>query len=186
MPALTCAPLLTEGPSGRALGGLHHGAWREAERARHHQFGKLPRQVVVVEHRVVVRLPGKADAVLGAGQLLGQRADRFVGLQLGIGLGQHHQPAQAARQRLLGGLHGLGGGRIGRAAAQGVGGTHGVAAGPRDGLQRGGLMREVTLCRGDEVGNEVVPALELHVDLPGGIGNAVAALHEPVEGPHHP
>jgi hypothetical protein len=39
-----------------------------------------------------------------------------------------------------------------------------------------------------QVGNQVVAALELHVDLAKGIGNAVAQFHQPVvggDGPQH-
>src|SRR4051812_17993994 len=76
---------------------------------------------------VVVGLPGERDAILGAGQLFGERRDRFVGLQLGIRLDDCGELAERAVQsalgaepfaqglgilRLLGGLLELSGGLI--------------------------------------------------------------------------
>src|SRR6185295_1505376 len=59
---------------------------------------------VVREHCVVVRLARERHLVLGRGQLLGERRDRLVGLQVRIGLDDREQaPERAGQCRILGG-----------------------------------------------------------------------------------
>lgn len=62
-----------------------------------------------------------------------------------------------------------------------------LAAGLDDGLQRGGLVREIATCHLHQIGNQVIPALELHINLAQRVGNAVSQLHQPVvnsDSPH--
>ena len=54
--------------------------------------------VVVVEHAVVVELPGVGDPALGGGQLLLQGEEVLVGLEVGVGLAEGEDLAQRAGQ----------------------------------------------------------------------------------------
>ena len=62
-----------------------------------------------------------------------------------------------------------------------VGALGGVARGDH-GLERLALMLHVLARHVDEVGDQVVAALELHVDLREGVGDLVAAAHQAVVG----
>ena len=120
---------------------------------------------VVEHHRVVIGLPGEGDLVLGGGQFLLQGQHVLVGLQVGIGLGHGEKPAQHAGQlafRAAQGRHGLRIARVLRGLLSG--GSRGVA-GLDHGLQRFPLVLHVALGRLDQVGDQVVAAFELHVDL---------------------
>ena len=55
-----------------------------------------------------------------------------------------------------------------------MGGGEGNVAGLDDGLKRGALVFQVALGDLDEIGNEVVATLQLHVDLGEGVFEAVA------------
>jgi hypothetical protein len=54
------------------------------------------------------------------------------------------------------------------------------------GLERGGLMGQVAARHLDQIGHQVVPPLELYVDLGKRIGDAVARLHQPVVNGNRP
>ena len=58
---------------------------------------------VVGHDRVVVGLPGEGDFIFRGGQFLGELHHVLVGLQVGIGFGNHHQPAEGAGQAGFGG-----------------------------------------------------------------------------------
>ena len=58
--------------------------------------------VVVLHHAVVVELPRVRDAVLGGGELLLQRQEVLVRLQVGVRLGEREQRLQRAGEHVLG------------------------------------------------------------------------------------
>ena len=74
-------------------------------------------------------------------------------------------------------LHGGGIGRIGRGLLPR---GDGAVAGRDDFIERATFMRHVTLRRLDEIGDEIVPALELHIDLRELILEIVPQRDEPV------
>ena len=74
---------------------------REVEHAGEDAGREHLAPVVVGHHRVVEGLARERDPVLGGGQLLGELHHVLVGLEVRIGLGHRHQPAQRAIQRAL-------------------------------------------------------------------------------------
>ena len=124
---------------------------------------------------VVVVLPRVGDLRLGAGELLLQRQEVRVGLQVGVVLGDGEQLAEPGADGVL--RVGLTGDALGA-----------LGAAPRLGdlLEGLALVGRVPLDRLDQVGDQVVPAPELHVDLGPTLVGAVPVLHEAVERPDRP
>jgi hypothetical protein len=87
---------------------------------------------------------------------------------------------ESARRGRLGGEQALHGGGVGRVGGGGLGGGEGDVAGLDDGLEGLALVLEVALGDFDEVGDEVVTALQLDVDLGEGVLEAVAEGDEAV------
>src|SRR4051812_7399805 len=124
---------------------------------------------VVAVHGVVVELPRVGDPVLAGGQLLLQVQKVLVRLQVRIGLGQGEDRLQRAAQHVLGlGL------LLWRA------GRHGRVAGCDHRLEGLALVGGVALDGLDQVRDEVVAPLELHVDLRPGVLHLVPQLDEAV------
>ncbi len=126
-------------------------------------------------HLVVVELPRVGDLRLGADQLLLQREEVLVRLEVGVALGDRDQPSEPRRDGVLGArliLHPRGAHRLR----------------PRLGhlLEDLALVRRVPLHRLDQVGDQVVPAAELHVDLRPAVLDAVPERDEPVVREHGP
>ena len=117
---------------------------------------------VVAQHAVVVELPRVGDAVLGRGELLLQVQEVLVGLEVGVGLGHREQAASARRS-----------GRSRPGPARPAPCALIARCGPGDRFERAPLVRGVALDRLDQVGDEVVAALELHVDLRPGVVDLV-------------
>ncbi len=111
---------------------------------------------------VVVELPGVGDLALGPGQLLLEHEEVLVGLELGVALGHGEQGLQGAGQHVVGlalVLDGLG--------------VDGRGPGLGHALENAALVLGVALDGLDQVGNEVVAAAELDVDLGPGVVAAV-------------
>ena len=125
-----------------------------------------------VEHAVVVELAGVGDATLGAGQLLLQRQEVLVGLQVGVGLAQGEHLAQRTGEHVVGLRLGVRRVRCG----------DGRVAGLDDGFERAAFVRGVALDGFDEVRDEIEPALQLDVDLRPGVVDLVAAPDQAVVG----
>src|SRR6266508_1133445 len=126
----------------------------EAEHRREDALRHGADGVVVGQDRVVVVLPCVRGPVLGLRQLLLQRQEALVGLEVRVGLRHRKQALQGAAQHVLGRRLAGGSLRVDRPR-------------PRlgDRLQRAPLMGGVALDGLDQVGDQVVTALELHVDL---------------------
>ena len=103
-------------------------------------------------------------------ELLLQGQEVLVGLEVGVGLGDGEQPAERLGQHVLA-LGLLGGG---------LAAGHGRGPRGHDVLERAALVRGVALDRLDEVADEVVPAVELDVDLAPGLLHEVAQLDQPL------
>jgi hypothetical protein len=146
---------------------------------------KLALRIVVVQHGVVVGLARKADLVFGAGQFFAEFAYGLVGLEFGIGLGHREEAAQAAFERLLGrGQRGHGLALAGRLRTASLALRAWLRA--RSRLPACSLMLQVFFGGLHQVGDQVVAALELHVDLAEGVGNDVFQPDQPVVGADGP
>ena len=105
------------------------------------------------------------NLVLGRRELLGQLHHGLVRLEIGIRLGKGEEPAEHTAQACFSAcepLHGLGvswvGGRPGA-------GAFGRIAGSDDGFEGLAFMGEEPLGGFDQVWNQVMAPLQLHVDL---------------------
>src|SRR6185503_10343699 len=114
---------------------------------------RLDRGVEIADDGVVVA-PGVLDRVLEAGELALKLQEVLVRPQLWVALGDGEERTERARERGLG-LRLVGGGRR----------LHGRAARPRHLFERRALVGRIALHGLDEVRDELVPALQLHVDV---------------------
>src|SRR6185437_503009 len=128
---------------------------RETSRAGDHGRREDLALVVVVHHRIVVRLPRERDAVFGGGELLRQLHHVLVGLEIRIRFADGEQAPEGLRQLVLAAgqlLH-----RV-RVAGTGLGRgqtIHRGRAGRRNGFQRFALVRKVPFGRLDQIRNQV-------------------------------
>ena len=110
-----------------------------------------------------------------------QLLEVLAGPQHRVGLGHREQPSERLRQLVL--LRGL----LGRAGSGGDGRRPGTG----DLVEHAALVGRVALDRLDQVRDEVVPAVQLDVDLPPGLlhqvpqpDEAVVRADDPDEGDH--
>ena len=99
-----------------------------------------------------------------------------AGLELRVGLRHGEQAAEPLGDLGLGLLPVRGGGACG---------LDGVGAGGGDGLEDRLLVGGVPLHRRDQVGDQVVPALQLDVDVTPRVGDQLPLGDEPVVGDDH-
>ena len=130
-------------------------------------------RVVERQDGVVEDLPRDRDLVLGVLELRLEVEEVLVRLQLGVGLGDREQAAERLAQHPLR--------RSGRRRALR---RHRRGARLGDRVERPALVGRVPLHRLDEVRDQVVPPLQLHVDLRPGVVDPVALADEPVEEQH--
>src|SRR6266542_529284 len=156
----------------RLVGELEVLLGRESEHPREHARRERLERGVVVADVAVVEAPGEGDLVLGRGEVLGEVLELLDRLQLWVVLRDGEQRAQRAAQLVLG----L------RSLLRRRGGTRGDGA--RAGLghfvENAALVRRVALHGLDEVGDQVVPSLQLDVDVGPGFAHALAQRDEPV------
>src|SRR5690625_1095776 len=126
---------------------LAHGAGQE------HARNGLDR-IVVLQHRVVVKLAGVSDLVLHTREFILQRTEVLVGAQLRVGFG-HGEETTERPAHLVGSL----------CRFSDRTGIHHCLSRTVDGVEYLTLVRRITLHRLDDVGNEVVSTLQLHIDL---------------------
>src|SRR5437667_298091 len=146
----------------------------EAEDPGQQRVGEGLNRGVVLPDRAVVVLPGEADLVLGGGQLLLELHDVLVGLELRVILDESEELAQGSGQEVL---------RLGRLGGAGrsllLRGDGGVT-GLDDASERRLLELHVALHGVDQVGDQVVPPLELHADLVPGLVDHVPQADQAV------
>ncbi len=118
--------------------------------------------VVVVAHDGVVIAPGVLYVAFDVGQGALQLPEVFVGLELGVVFRQGEDAADAGAEGLFG---------LGLPSVVGLGDGLGLVAQADDLLQGFLLVRSIALDGVDEIGDEVVAALELHGNAaPGFLG----------------
>src|SRR5690554_4395280 len=151
-----------------------------AEGGGHHHRRKALLVGVVLHHRIVEGLAGEGDAVLGAGQGLAELAHVLGGLEVGIGLHHHVETPQGRAQGPLGAgkrRHGAWLAGVGRGILQP---RQGAVARLGHRLQGLALVAHVGPGGLHQVGNQVVAALELYLDLGEGVLEAVLQRHQAV------
>ena len=116
-------------------------------------------------HGVVEGLPGEGDAVLGRGEFFHERAHGGVSLEFRVVLGDNHELTKGATQARLSLREVTHSGWVGRVAGKTDVGLRGLGTGFDDRGQRAAFMGHVTLGGFDEVRDQVVTALQLHVHL---------------------
>src|SRR5438067_1654716 len=162
-----------EGHMHRIAGGLldlEVFASGEVEHPRDDDRGEGLDLRVVALHGVVVELPRVGDAAFRTRQLLLKVQEVLVGLEVGIRLGQREERLQRAADHVLG-LRLLCGALR----------AHGHVPGLDHGFEGLTLVGGVALDGLDEVRDQVVAALQLHVDLRPRIVDSVAQPDQPVE-----
>src|SRR6202162_3066575 len=132
---------------------------------------------------VVVELARETDLVLGRGKLFHERLHALVRLQVRVVLREGAEAGERLRQRVL--LLGS----VGDAAPRGGGVAprgDGCVARRDDLLQRVMLELHLALDGGDQVWDQVVPALQLDVDLFPAVDHLVLQADEVVVAPDRP
>src|SRR2546425_9747495 len=132
-------------------------AWPLAEQFSRQHLREAPDIGVVAVHCLVVVLPRDRDAVLRPLELVLQRAEVLVGLELRVVLGDGEQAAERGRQLPVGLRHLLQVAALDRPRELGPGLRH-------FGEDRTLLLR-IRLDRFDQVGDEIGAALQLDLDL---------------------
>ena len=110
----------------------------------------------------------------------------MICFQIRVGLGQREQIPQTTAQRLFCSRQRGHGQCIGRATARHIAGSPGLVACVDHGFQRGLLMLQVFSGDIHQIGNQVIAAFELHVNLPKGIGDGVFKPDQTVVRTHSP
>src|SRR5215210_483058 len=156
---------------GLALGtlGLEIFLLREAHSTGKNDGREALNLCIVGLDRVVVVLPGEGDLVLRRGKLFLKVDQNRVRAEIWVVLGNGEQVSDGPGEPRLG--LGLLARRLG---------LHGLGAGLRDLGEHVLLLAEVLLHAFEEVGDQIVAALELHVYLPVRLLDLVTPPHEPV------
>ena len=145
------------------------------ERLSDEAVGKDLLRRVESRRDVVVELAREPDLVLRRAELLHQRADVLVRLEVRVVLRQSEQPRESLGQLIL--------------ARGGVGDAlsgHGAVSRLDDFLQSVLLELHLTLHRRDQIGDQVVAALQLDVDLFPGVRDLVLERDQVVVAPDRP
>src|SRR6266403_1840647 len=141
----------------------------ETKHAGEQYGGHLLDAGVVLLNRVVEEAAAGRDLVLEVGQLARQLLEVGVGLQIRIGLRQRDQPAERAAQLVFGGRDLCWSLR-----------RHRTVAGFYHLIERAALVRGVALHGLDQIGDQVVALLELHVDVGKGLADTLTERNQPV------
>src|SRR5712692_561950 len=113
--------------------------------------------VEIAHHRVVIA-PRILDGIFNLRKGILQRGEAFDGAELRIGFGEREEAFQRAGEHVF---------RL--CLVGGRGGSHGAVACIDDAFERVLLVRGVAFHGLDEIGDQVVAALELHVDISPGV-----------------
>src|ERR1039458_5580563 len=124
---------------------------------------------VVFLNRVVEEAAAGGDLVLEIGQLARQLLEVGVGLEVRIGLGQRDQPAERAAQLVFGGRY------LRRSLRR-----HRGVASLDHVVERAALVRGVALHGLDQIRDQIVALLELHVDVGEGLADALTERDQTV------
>ena len=126
--------------------------------------------VVERQHVTIVEAAGSLNLVFRVRELPLQLEEVLVGLEIRIGFRDCKQALQRIREHIFG-----------LRLVRGGTGLH--RSGARSGhfLKHAGLMRGIALDRIDEIRNQIVAALELHIDIAPGLAHAIAQGHKAVK-----
>src|SRR5437016_2673908 len=127
--------------------------------------------VQVADDRVVVAAR-VLNGVFNLHKRILQGSETFNGAKLRIGLGQSEQALQGAREQIL---------SLGLIDGPGCG--HGAIASVDDGFESAFFMPGITLHCFDEIGNQVITTLELHVDVGPSVVHLNLKAHQAVVHP---
>src|SRR5207248_4015224 len=117
-------------------------------------------------------------------EFFGELVHRRVRLQIRVRFGEREHAAQGSPEGSLGSRQFPHGCRVAGGRGRALRGGARLVARDDDRLQRLALVLEVALGRLDQVGDQVVPPLELHIDLRESVLVAVAQLDQPVVSGH--
>src|SRR5258705_5073985 len=143
----------------------------EAEHAGEKYGGHLLDAGVVLLNRVVEEAAAGRDLVLEVGQLARQLLEVGVGLEVRIGLGQRDQSAERAAQLVFGS------GDLSRSLRR-----HRGVAGLDNVVEHAALVRGVALHGLQQIRDQIVALLELHVDVGKGLADALTERDQAVIG----
>src|SRR5664280_872201 len=153
----------------RRLGDVEELLLLDVEHTSHHvRRERLDLCVQVAHHRVVITA-SILDRIFQSAQRTLQRLELLRGAQLRVSLGHRKQPAQ-----------GVGELSLGFALLRRSGGGHGRTAIFGDVLEGPLFVRGVALHGFHQVGDKVVAAFQLHVDIGPGVVGADLQLHQTV------
>src|SRR5581483_4365809 len=144
---------------------------RKTEHAGKQRSRHLLDTGVVFLDRVVEEAAAGGDLVLEIGQFTRQLLEIGVGLEVGIGFRQRDQAAERARELILRRGH------LRRSLRR-----HRRVARLDDVVERAALMGGIALHGLDEVRDQVMTLLELHVDVGEGLVDTLAERDQPVIG----
>ena len=147
----------------------------EVEALRDQHAGEALARGVIFGGGVVEEAARGGDLVFDVGEFALQLLEIGVGLEVGIGFGDRDQPPERPAER---GFRR----RLRRRTLRG----HGEIARPGHFFQSVLLVRRIALHGFDEIGDEIVTLLELHVDVGKCLAIALAHRHEAVIGRHQP
>lgn len=125
-------------------------------------------------------LTGVGQAIFRGAQLFHQLQDRVVGLELRIGLAHGEQPPEGDAESLLALLQGVQGDGILRPGLGLVQAGLRLLARRHHRLQRFALVLQIALHRFHQIGDEIVPAGELDIDLGEGVAVGVTRRDQSV------
>src|SRR5438105_8802351 len=159
---------------------------RKAEHAGEDAIREGLEARVVFHHRVVIGLARERHLVFGAGELFLQAEHVLIRLQVGILLEDRQEPPERAAERAFGLREALHRRRIAWLRRRRLRGAHRVAARLDHRLERAALVLHVALDRLDEIRNQVVATLQLHIDLRERVLETVTQRHQAVEDADRP
>ncbi|MFM1945530.1 MAG: hypothetical protein RI897_4512 [Verrucomicrobiota bacterium] len=135
---------------------------------------------VIGHDRVVVGLAGEGDAVFRGGEFFHEAGHGLVGFEIGVGFGKGEEFSECTGESAFGANEGLDCGRVAGVGCGGFPGLGSLVTGVDDGFERLAFVLQVTFGGFDEVGDEVVAAFELDVDLGVGVFESVPEADEAV------
>lgn len=126
--------------------------------------------VVERQHIAIIEAAGGLDLVFRVGEFALQLKEILVGLEIRVGLRDCEQAFQRIREHVFG----L---RLVRSGTR----LHSSSTGRGHFFKHAGFVRSIAFDRIDEIRNQIIAALELHVDIAPGFADAVAESDETVE-----
>src|SRR5690554_130781 len=144
---------------------LQLGSFLEGEHAGNNVVGEFLPEDVVAHDTVVIGLAREGNPVFGAGQFFHQLLYGFVGLEVRVVLGNRVEIGQGLGQQVFGATQALDLGAVAGVSGGIFLSADGVVSGFHHLGEGGFFMIHIRLGGFHQVGNQVVPALQLHINL---------------------